>query len=374
MKLINILFLIVTFGFIGILITSCEKEIKPEISESVLYQEIQNASTFKNLVVKGKESNHYELNEKILQNILQQKPNDLQINVPLANRDLELKLEKWEDIEEEDVDVLSNSELGLFYHGTLNNEENSVVALSVFNKNAGTSNESRASKSSPCYGYYKTVRIRYVVDETFQRYFRGDFYDNTPLDSPGNAAGNYISAKFHSMRVIYRNAGVRIRLTGFINDAGETDISGPYYALKNAMYNLADQYQTGSNSWDVLGGILALGQKGDLSGGGIGIKTECYDYQQGMLTAPICKKGANHGYETDCLPVHVIGLEETGSGDPHDHNFIHHIGHELAHNFGLDDTNASDIMGPGHNHNIDQNSTGSILKGSWFDCYCNNQP
>lgn len=396
LKLRKNLLLIVTISLLGVAITSCEKEIKQDILTQ--NQDDQNESAFKQLVVKTNDNYHYKLNEVILQDLIQQEPNDLQINIPLADKVLELKLVKWEDNETQEVDVLSKSEFGLFYHGELKNDENSIVSFSIFKKeinlmiisdeiyhlnkqkdgdhvlvkvaekefetgchsdffksmlNAKAKSQAFKNCANP-----RAVRVKYLVDETFQDFFNGPNASYTNLNSISSAPGNYIRHKFHSVRTIYLNAGLRIRFVGLIHDSGQLNISGgnPFASALNDLSSDSN-YAVGSNSYDVLGGIIK-----STFGGGWGNYGNDGD-------APICHRGFNHGYTPPNVPHHIAGLH-TNSGVPDDNYFIFVLAHELGHNYGIPHTGLPGLMSGTTYDDYISSNVATTMHNSWTNCYC----
>jgi len=422
-KLKSILFSLLTIATFTVFLTSCEKDLMQQQTKTTL--NTQQGYVFDGLKlnqnsVKSIDNGSlvFDKYEEAFGYVLNKKPENLYINIPLSSNEvLELKLEKWNifsdnfTLEDEEGNASKSEVNGIFYHGILNGEENSIVSASIFENdlsimvisskdtyhlNKGKDglltldkvssgafefnsklcelscgdnihsafqlNEtglpdfaiSKTAKSGGC--TYDPIRVCYVIDQSFINYFGS--YSN---------AKNYFASKFNSAKAMYSYWGIPIQFGGYFRRTLNINTNHNGNILDPPFIDLLSKFGKGSNGWDVLGSVVAIRKNGVLTGNGLGnVGLDCGS------AAPICKKGYNNGAQPGCMPFSIVALRETSSGATNDHYMIYTLAHELGHNFRILDSNANDVMdhGAGNQHHIAYN-TYLDMYAAWVDCYYN---
>jgi len=431
----RIFYLTVTIAIMGALVTSCERDIVS--GDNLITGELdKTAYVFEGLKLSNSSSKSikegnlvYEKDHTAFANLMSKKPQKLSINLPVSSTEtILLKLEKWNifsddfKIVDKEGRTIENEIDGIFYHGVLKDDENSVVSASIFednlsimvistedtyhlnrekdgqlvmksvssgvfdNENTFSSginvenalNETAlpgseiqvAARSGPC--THDPIRVGYVIDKTFEDYFGGWV-----------PAITYFVARFNDVRTIYFNAGAG---TATVTSPRIPIELGPIYQRQlnvnlNFNGNILDppmtdlrsrnEFKNGSNNWDVMGSVVAIRKNGVLVGTGAAASGDgCASGQE----IPMCNKGYNNGAHPGCMPFSITALTETSPGVINENYFLYVLGHELGHAFGIpdEDNGTDDIMDLGTNSLFISHSTYVTMHNRWVSCYdCN---
>jgi len=173
------------------------------------------------------------------------------------------------------------------------------------------------------------IRMLYTLDYSLHQYFGGSWI----------AALNYLYARFNETKAIYANWNIPVQIasTRCLFYFNRLQSNTPNNILGGLFDNYRDRYSAPANYWDVTAAVTAVNNQGGYSspfnyGGGIANVDDSAGACGG--TAPICKRGAGTNVGPGCRPVQIINLgERNGSSD--DPYFTYVMGHELGHNFGI---------------------------------------
>lgn len=365
------------------LITSCEEEsvtdIGDDISERYVFDGLKPLNDDALPEQKIQDATYFERNEGAFKDVLVKQPKFMTFNIPISSKIIELELDKWDiytkdfAMEEESGQILPFETTGIFYNGKVKGEPNSRAAVSIFEDQLSvtvvSSEETYVVKQeNELMAFYKasiaskdphltcthndsysrgvkleiepekiiteraicnTIRVRYVIDYSFRRYWGSH-----------SAARDYLEARFNDVKSMYAAVGIPVDISriSWLSYRGRLQINSN---TNNAIGDMFTEFQrrfggSSSGAWDLNAAVVAVDANGrwldPIIGGGYGVFAECNG------TAPICKKGANlHPSITDgCRPIQLIGLHDSSPGNPHDVYFTHGLAHEIGHNFGID--------------------------------------
>jgi len=387
-KLKKIVYVFVALAMIGMFATSCERDVIEILEADIKTGEFdEKVYVFEGLKLNGSSANSieegklvYDINKVAFENIMSAKPYELNINLQTSSDEvMPLKLKKWNifsddfKITDEEGNISGEKVEAIFYHGALEDDENSIVSVSIFedelsimiiskedtyhlNKSkdgqlvmqkvsdtfdterissCGHSEENflklnengvpdyaiqKAAKSG---GSHAPIRMVYTIDPSFESYF-GSFRNATI----------YIASNFASAKALYDYWGIPIQLTGYYRKSiFRTSTVNPDNVLEGTFFELEDRFINGSNYWDVNGGLVVIrDSNNNLIGSGLSNND---NFAACGNSAPICEKGHHpNGIANGCGPFHVISLAER-NGAPDNYYFIYTLAHELGHNFGI---------------------------------------
>jgi len=152
LKFKNSVFVLTVFLGIAFLISSCEKETivnDENTSEINLDEQTQNRYVFKGLKpvdasttalpeTNREDVTYFEMDKEAITEALDIQPKLMTFKIPTASKVFELELDKW-DILTDDFQLIDGDDQiipyemnGIFYHGIVKDESNTVVAVSIF--------------------------------------------------------------------------------------------------------------------------------------------------------------------------------------------------------------------------------------------------